>query len=151
TVGRSGDRSPQVFALSTGAKDTVVFFLTSPGATGDQLAQVNCSGTTCGTVQLLGELGTGMKDLRLAAPSRGASPSLAVWDEGLSSVAVRYRVLDGAGSAASQTLSAAGSNGLRPFPVLFPGLLGAVVFDSEGNTGGGVPANEVFVGRLCAQ
>lgn len=110
---------------------------------------MNCGTANCGAVGLLGDVGTGMKDLRLAAPSRGALPSLAVWDEGLSSVAVRYLVMGG--SAASQTLSASGSIGLRPFPVLFPGNSGAVVFDSEGNTGGGVPGNEVFVARLCVQ
>jgi hypothetical protein len=115
----------------------------------------NTTSTSCGAPEeLLSRplTGTGVEGLRLASrPTSPGEPLLATW---VSDGKVKAFRLTGAPTEASLLQAHSAGRGFRPLPVVLEagstgGGKGAVLFDTEGNTEGGLARDEIFLVPVC--
>jgi hypothetical protein len=112
---------------------------------GQRIERKVCDAGACssGAAAVPGLLTAAGVQTREASVSRTSGPAFTTWED---SSGVFYFPTD-AGTAlrAAPTLNAS----RRPVPVMLGTGRAAVIFDSEGNTGGGVAADEILIRRVC--
>jgi hypothetical protein len=151
-IDAEGASQPQVFSdtASAGAQGYTVYFV--PPA-GDRIAVAHCTGATCSPRPDL-FVGTGtarIEDLRLASGSPTArDPLVATWVSG-ETVQV---FLPGAGTEGSLLRAHSAGSAFRPVPVVLEagadvGGKALVLFDTGGNTAGGLARDEIFLLPVC--
>jgi hypothetical protein len=89
-----------------------------------------------------------MSALRALATGRNVMPTFLAWEEGNGTSAhVRFVVTNRPADGGVQPLGL--NPGHRPVPVFTGTNRGGLVFDTDGTSGSGVMADEVYLSRFC--
>ncbi|MCY1015043.1 MopE-related protein [Pyxidicoccus sp. MSG2] len=147
-----GASQPQVFSDETsgGVQGYTVCFVPP---TRDRISVAHCTGGTCSPQpELVGAPLSGpIQDLRITSRSpTSQEPLLATW---VSSGTVQV-FLPSVGTEGSLLQANSAGSAFRPVPVVLEagvsgGGKGLVIFDTEGNTSGGLARDEIFVLPVC--
>jgi hypothetical protein len=147
-VTQSGADWPGVLPLSSAAPYLAqVSYLNTYSDGGAGTARRTCDAGACGN-PVAGAFSASSlaSELREASVARTSGAALTTWEDSSSTPAVFYFPSDaGSPQRAAPTLNAS----RRPVPVMLGPGRGAVVFDTQGNTAGGVAADEVMLKRFC--
>jgi Putative metal-binding motif len=145
---QAGGDLPTVLPLSeTAPFHSQVSYLNTYPDGGAGTAQRACDAGVCANAQLTSfGLSASAAEVRAAPVSRTSGARLIAVENLIAAPTVVYIPSDGGAAVrAAPTLNST----RRPAPVMLGPGRAALVFDTEGNTGGGVDPNEVVLQRFC--
>ena len=145
---QTGGDLPNVLPLNETAPFLAqVSYLNSFADGGGGTARRTCDAGACASAVATGlGISGAAGEVRVAPQTRTSGARLIAVEDTIAAPAIVYMASDG---GAPVRVAPMLNSTRRPAPVMLGPGRGAIVFDTEGNTGGGVAADEVVLQRFC--